>query len=131
MFDGCWDQEVRRAAKLRWGGPQIPDWMIAFWKGYSKSRAEEEASLVAQMQANGGLEGYFHSTLINCNFRDLLRGSTYSGPFCRLYAFCDKTGRLFFADTIAAGEVVEGWASVKVRYRFKDLLQQAEMVRLH
>lgn len=127
MCDGRWDGQERRDAKLPWGGPHIPAWMIAWWRDYAAVKGGIEQTFAEEFKLYDRLEDFhcFHSTLHNHGFGDLRKGTPEYGPYCRLYAFCDRTGRLHFADTIASGEVVEGWASVKVRYRFKDLIEQA------
>jgi hypothetical protein len=127
MCDGRWDEQERRDAELPYGGPRIPAWMIAWWRDYAAVKGGIERMFAEEFKHYERLEDFhfFHSTLDNCDFNDLREGIPEYAPYCRLYAFCDRTGRLYFADTIASGEVVKGWASVKVRYRFKDLIEQA------
>jgi hypothetical protein len=127
MCDERWDEEEQRNAQLPWGGPRIPRWMITWWRDYCVAREGIERLFAEEFKHYDRLEDFycFQSTLDNYAFGDLKEGSPKYGPYCRLYAFCDGSGRLYFADTIACGDVVDGWASIDCRYRFKDLIEQA------
>jgi hypothetical protein len=130
MFEN-WDDDEQRRAQLPWGGPDLPAWLIDWWLMLLPTIAKWEKQFAEELKHYPQLQNFFgfEGTLMNWNLSDLTAGR--SGPFCRLYNFCDQFGRLHFADTIAVGELVDGYVLTKTRYRFKDLIKQAGSVVVH